>query len=582
MRGGPILPEILMVCGLALVLSCGAPATEAPDDEGASSVAPAPGAFGFGGQDSTPAGEALEQAGDTTPDAPAPGNDQTVTPDGSAEPAPADPVDAENSAPTGGSALVEPNAVAEGDTVSCHTVGAVDAQNDAIVWLFSWRVNGEVVAGQTEPSITSDHFNKGDEVVCVATPTDGTAEGESVSGKTSAWVVNTPPSLQSATLTPTEAQLDDTFQCAFAGWSDPDPVDAPLVQYAWHRASAAGPVDLVGYHSATLAASVLTPGDVVTCTVTPMDDESTGPAVVSNPASVSKGPACQDVGVQLDLSVASQPPSILMVVDRSGSMYDVWGQTKSAVGAVLSDLGPEAETGLVLYPSGSSCSIAQDPQVPLGPNNGSEIVATMNEHGTGGSTPMGKAMRTARQYLETNATENTAVILAADGKPSDTCLEDCTGCDCTDESICLWCADLIDCTYNEVRKEVETLHELGVRTFVIGYNGGFGATGFLESLAVLGGTADVGDSPFYDAADGSTLGSVLGDIADSLQVCTTTVQMPGEYDGVVVSVAGAGVAEDGANGFGLTADGTLTLHGTACAAATTPGATVDVGFVCGD
>lgn len=66
------------------------------------------------------------------------------------------------------------------------------------------------------------------------------------------------------------------------------------------------------------------------------------------------------------------------------------------------------------------------PQVPFGPGQADVVVAAMNTAGTGGSTPMGRAMKAAREYLDEHATENTTVVLAADGKPSDTCLQDCT------------------------------------------------------------------------------------------------------------------------------------------------------------
>lgn len=487
-----------------------------------------------------------------------------------------------NSAPTGGSALVGPVAVYEGDLVTCQASGAVDADGDEITWLYAWVVSDVELIGPSESELASAWFDKGDQVICVATPTDGSAEGLPVVSKTIAQVLNSPPYVESAKLTPTELAPEGLFECQYVGFSDLDPADGPLVTYVWERQTPSGWKVLAGQTADFLQAASLEPGDTVRCVVTPHDDEVSGVAVVSNPGVVLAGPLCEDLSAQLNLTVTSMPPSILMVVDRSGSMYDSWSQTKQAVGAVLGDLDPEAQTGLVLYPSGSSCSIANEPQVPLGPNQAGAVVAAMNEAGVGGSTPMGKAMKSARMYLEANATENTTVVLAADGKPSDTCLEDCTDCDCTDNSICLWCGDLIDCTYREVRREVETLNELGIRTFVIGYKGGFGATGFLETLAELGGTANVGDTPFYDAADGSTLTSILTDITGSLEVCTATLDVPATWESMTVAVAGNLTPEDPTqtDGWDLTDDGTLRLFGPACEAAKAPGGNVDVNFSC--
>jgi hypothetical protein len=138
----------------------------------------------------------------------------------------------------------------------------------------------------------------------------------------------------------------------------------------------------------------------------------------------------------------------------------------------------------------------------------------------------------------------------------------------------------MQCTYNEVRKEVEALHDMGIKTFVIGYEGGFGATGFLESLAISGGTAEVGDSPFYDAADGSALGSALTDIAESIKQCEVQVAVPGYYESVQVKVGNVSIDNDVANGYQLSSNGVLTLNGEACSTALS--STVTVQFNCGD
>lgn len=101
------------------------------------------------------------------------------------------------------------------------------------------------------------------------------------------------------------------------------------------------------------------------------------------------------------------------------------------------------------------------------------------------------------------------------------------------------------------------------------------------ALAVAGDTADVGDSPLYDAADGSTLSGALSDITGGLDVCTAAVVVPESYDTIAVSVAGAPIAKDPnhTDGWDLSDDGSLSHYGAACATAAS-GATVDVTFGC--
>ena len=555
---------------LVVVMACGCGqgerlTTDAPVDEAAA------GGIQFQpGAPATPSGEDTDSEPVGEPVGEADGPTAPGLPNG--------PTDTHNAPPTGGSAILMPVNVVEGDTITCTAVSAVDPDGDAVTWTFAWLVNGDPVPGQTADTLHSDWFNKGDTVLCIATPWDNHAAGPAVTSKTSATVWNTPPQLKAAALSPAEITLTEAFTCSYSGWLDPDPADKPEVMYEWQKMSPGEPQWLVGPSSSTLSGSLLSPGDTVRCRATPVDDESAGAPAWSDPGTVSDVDTCTGSQVQLDLSVAHIPPSILLVVDRSGSMLDKWSQTKNAVGAVLADLPPDAESGLLLYPSNKSCSVANGPQVPFGAGQANAIVEAMTSAGTGGSTPMGRAMKEARIYLETAAgTANTTVVLAADGKPSDTCLMDCTDCDCTDNATCLWCADLIDCTYREVRREVELLADLGIQTFVIGYAGGFGASGFLEDLAHLGGTADVGASPFYDAADGSALGAALSEITANLDACSAKVDTPKGFLSVSVKVNGQ--STDDAE-WNLDADGTLHLFGDACTGAAAPGGTVDVHFQC--
>jgi len=486
------------------------------------------------------------------------------------------------SPPTSGGVLVSPGEVAEGDVVICVPGSATDIDGDVVTWIWSWLVDGQPVSGQTSANLTSDYFDRGQEVRCVATPVDSAGQGLPTTSKNGALVVNTPPTITSASVTPTVVGIDGTFTCTWAGWVDPDPADVPAATIIWQRLTSGAPVTLPN-QTTTLSASAVGAGATVRCIVTPTDGLTAGPPVTSNDATVASGQStCADVSTQLDLTVTTVPPSVLLVVDRSGSMLEAWSETKSAVGTVLAGLGPDAKAGLLMYPADKSCSISDGPQVPFGPAQTSTIVAAMGAAGVGGSTPMGRALRKAREYLETAATSNTTVILAADGKPSDTCLEDCTGCDCTDEATCLWCADLIECTYAEVRKEVTLLKSLGIRTFVVGYQGGFGATEFLASLADEGGTAEVGPTPFFDAGDGSELATVLDAITGELGLCTAKLTVPNSYASLSVTVNGVPVAEDpsGNDGWTLEPGGTLRLHGSACDGATTPNAVVDASFAC--
>ncbi len=286
---------------------------------------------------------------------------------------------------------------------------------------------------------------------------------------------------------------------------------------------------------------------------------------------------------ELTLSVALAPPSLMLVVDRSGSMYDRWPEAIDAVEALVDEVGRTMRLGLALYPAASGCGVDIEPQVPIGPAADVAILEVLRVAGTGGSTPMGRAMSAVASYLERSPQPGAVnVLLVADGKPSDTCLEDCAGCDCVDSDSCSICADLIACTQLEVSKHVVELASMDVRTWVIGYEGGFGATDFLASLAEAGGTAGEGTSPFFDAGDGSALGQILLDIAGSVETCTADVIEPAGYGYPVVTVDGVTVPRDPSRtrGWDWLDSDTIRLYGEACDLASREGASLALSFVC--
>ena len=175
-----------------------------------------------------------------------------------------------NAAPHGGEAHLEPNEVHEGVSLACVAAGAEDPDGDVVDWLFLWRVD-EVEVGVTTATLGDEQFERGQEVVCIATPTDGLAVGAAVSSE-GVLVLNSAPALESAVLAPAAVTRDAELSCSFVGWSDPDPADiVPQVGYAWLRHREGETVLLEGASTATFVPSMLMPGDEVSCEVTPLN-----------------------------------------------------------------------------------------------------------------------------------------------------------------------------------------------------------------------------------------------------------------------------------------------------------------------
>ena len=132
-----------------------------------------------------------------------------------------------NAPPLVTSAVVSPLQVHEEELVTCTSSGWQDPDGDPDGSLYQWTVNDVLVEGQTGPTLSGEHFDKGDTITCAVIPFDGTDEGAAVESKVHAQAVDTVPSVASASVTPGTGSKADQFTCTAAGWSDPDPADHP-------------------------------------------------------------------------------------------------------------------------------------------------------------------------------------------------------------------------------------------------------------------------------------------------------------------------------------------------------------------
>ncbi|MFO0745222.1 MAG: fibrinogen-like YCDxxxxGGGW domain-containing protein [Myxococcota bacterium] len=193
----------------------------------------------------------------------------------------------DDSAPSGGQVTVSPIPATESSTLTCSASGAVDADGDPVTWSSTWQVEGQTVPGQTSATLDHTHFDKGDHVLCIATPTDGTAAGAAVASKVTVTIQNTLPSIAHVSLSPSAVTRSQTLTCGFDGWVDPDPADAaPTVSYQWLVATSGAPSLISGQTGATLVPSMVAAGAEVFCRVTPLDSEGAGTPLDSSHATV--------------------------------------------------------------------------------------------------------------------------------------------------------------------------------------------------------------------------------------------------------------------------------------------------------
>lgn len=243
-----------------------------------------------------------------------------------------------NVPPTVDAISLSPSPADEGDTLTCAVSGS-DLDGDPVTFAYGWQVNG-VPNSQTSSSLTGLFFNKGDAVICIATPNDGTVDGIPVSSNL-VTIQNTAPSLGGVSLTPLVATKASTLTCTPSGIFDIDG-DSVTVSYAWRINGAI----FGGATTSSLGSAFFQRGDAIVCEATPTDGFDAGSTTISNVlviqnspptlSSVSISPALPN-----DASTLSCLPAGLNDLDGdSVTISYAWEVNSALIGATTSSLSP--------------------------------------------------------------------------------------------------------------------------------------------------------------------------------------------------------------------------------------------------
>jgi len=195
------------------------------------------------------------------------------------------------------------------------------------------------------------------------------------------------------------------------------------------------------------------------------------------------------------------PPDVLVVLDRSGSMgygpYYNWDAAVPAVNNLVTSFEGQIRFGLELFPSDSSCGV-DVPQVGIGDETAAAIAGVLAATSPNGATPMAQALLQARSYLNgIDPAKAKYVVLVTDGYP--TCASSTTPVGA-----------------------VTALKTDGIDTFVIGFGSGVDPT-LLQQMAVAGGTGS-----YYQANNQADLDTALGAIASFVSCCGNGQEDEGE------------------------------------------------------
>ena len=280
-----------------------------------------------------------------------------------------------------------------------------------------------------------------------------------------------------------------------------------------------------------------------------------------NDIDASCGAQMQQIGV-VNLG---DPPDLLIVLDRSGSMSDPppvfppvfdtkWNIMKNALNTIATMKDQNIKFGLLEFPSDQNCSADANPEVAIALGAHTPMATYFAGRSPGGNTPAHVALTSALSYYQTIPTNPAGryVLFATDGVPN------CLG------------GDPNVASDQATVQAVQALYNAGIPTYVLGF-GTFGLpTGVLNDAAQAGGKPKPGVTKFYEATNQAELDQALMAIAGGIIVPSCSFQLqsaPPDPNNVTVTINGTPVPRSPSHGNGWDYSPnamTITFFGTYC------------------
>jgi von Willebrand factor type A domain len=273
------------------------------------------------------------------------------------------------------------------------------------------------------------------------------------------------------------------------------------------------------------------------------------------------------------------PPSLMLVLDRSGSMgrdavgapagATLWTETLTAMDEVVRGTQATVKWGLKLFPLPARCTVADGAEVAIAPNNYDMVLSRarttgISENNQGVGTPTATAMQKAVAYLQTVADPHRKyIVLATDGEPN--CPDEETGPDLAVQAVL-------------------SAANAGFRVYVIGIAISAAGTTTLNRMAEAGGAPRTDPNlRFYPVANRMDLTTALGEIAGQIASCSFNLSKPPPApDSVKVTVDGEPVPQSGSDGWSYSSpqNTSIQLNGSWCERLKAKAGQVDIVLGC--
>ncbi len=254
------------------------------------------------------------------------------------------------------------------------------------------------------------------------------------------------------------------------------------------------------------------------------------------------------------LGTTRQPPDLLLVFDKSGSMAEdpatgancnpaatcpsKWNQAKTAINTALMN-STMVNWGLKLFsdPTGNGCVVNAGADVNIGANTAAAITTALGRTGPNGNTPTTLALQRGGDYLASLTDPNPKfMVLVTDGAP--TCGPG-GGNNPPDDA-------------NAIAMVTTQLNR-GFGTFVVGLatTTDMQANTTLTSMSTNGGHPRTGTPNYYPAANTDELVTALASIGNLVRSCTFALSSaPPDPLAVKVQADGMTVPPSATDGWG--------------------------------
>ncbi|MCX6818794.1 MAG: fibronectin type III domain-containing protein, partial [Candidatus Aenigmarchaeota archaeon] len=183
-----------------------------------------------------------------------------------------------NRPPATGTPTLSPANVFESSVqINCTNATTTDSDGDAVTFTYSWFNDAGVIAGQTSSYLSNSSYAHFDNITCEIKPTDGHSYAGSAVNSSSVQILNTVPTVASATIVPATAYETSVLNCTNGTVSDDDG-DTATLSYKWFNDAGV----ISGQTAWNLTGTYFNHFDNITCEITPNDGIANGSALNSS------------------------------------------------------------------------------------------------------------------------------------------------------------------------------------------------------------------------------------------------------------------------------------------------------------